>query len=282
MITLGSYLDGLCGVGKWTVGAMSPDGRGTVVVPAQHLNSVKEHVHSAHLNITVLANAQEYFEHVWAATPDRTWVAGSCTVEQIEKAKRFINKLCGMGNWWAISSDTLHVPNAHVEAVRKYMRDSGTPMLVAGLLPPMPHVHEVLKRDAHPHAGLMAEYAKDAAECSEPWVRWEFNEVRRQGGPVEWNPCREHPNWSAYMQYRRKARTIRIGKHDVPEPFRGTLKLDTDYWTVQIGSCTAHAAQCVNSNQAIGVRHVASGLVHLSREAAQCHAEALIALSAAP
>lgn len=51
----------------------------------------------------------------------------------------------------------------------------------------------------HPHAALMAEYAKDAAETDRPWERWEFE--RFEG---KWSGLNQHPRWFREVKYRRK------------------------------------------------------------------------------
>lgn len=51
----------------------------------------------------------------------------------------------------------------------------------------------------HPHAELMAEYAKDAAETDRPWERWEIRFGSR------WHDIDGHPSWlTEEVEYRRK------------------------------------------------------------------------------
>lgn len=50
----------------------------------------------------------------------------------------------------------------------------------------------------HPHAALMAEFAKDAAASTTPWDRWE---IRDGNG---WTQMRSPPSWVEFMQYRRR------------------------------------------------------------------------------
>lgn len=57
------------------------------------------------------------------------------------------------------------------------------------------------KPKAHPHAALMAEYAKDAAETDKPWERWQYKS-RFTG---EWKDLYDgNPGWGECMEYRRK------------------------------------------------------------------------------
>lgn len=53
----------------------------------------------------------------------------------------------------------------------------------------------------HPHAALMAEFAKDAEECETPWERWQW----KQAVEDVWRDCDGMmPSWSAWLDYRRK------------------------------------------------------------------------------
>jgi len=52
----------------------------------------------------------------------------------------------------------------------------------------------------HPHAALMAEFAKDAAESETPWDRWEHAGSNGIWRPVE----RCAPTWEPWIQWRRR------------------------------------------------------------------------------
>lgn len=53
----------------------------------------------------------------------------------------------------------------------------------------------------HPHAALMAEYAKDAAETDKPWKRWQY----RCRGNDKWSDLGAgNPGWFLDTEYRRK------------------------------------------------------------------------------
>jgi hypothetical protein len=56
----------------------------------------------------------------------------------------------------------------------------------------------------HPHAALMAEYAKDAAETETPWERWEWGHLSLH----DYRPCGYHPSWNTNTFYRRKPTPI--------------------------------------------------------------------------
>ena len=53
---------------------------------------------------------------------------------------------------------------------------------------------------AHPHAELMALYAKDATETDEPWKLWEWFNVPANS----WVLCKRNPAWMKGQKYRRK------------------------------------------------------------------------------
>lgn len=55
---------------------------------------------------------------------------------------------------------------------------------------------------AHPHAELMALYAKDAAETDKPWERWEYITPSRPH--AEWRSAMSNPKWFLNNKYRRK------------------------------------------------------------------------------
>lgn len=66
----------------------------------------------------------------------------------------------------------------------------------------------VLVRDkpvGHPHAALMAEYAKDALTSKEPWKNWEHRDA-----PSAWFACNSSPAWNSARQYRRKVKKISV------------------------------------------------------------------------
>lgn len=117
---------------------------------------------------------------------------------------------------------------------------------------------------AHKHAALMLQYAQDAAESETPWDRWE---VCRNGA---WYGFTDNPMWVLEYEYRRKPKTIRIGEFDVPEPARELLKQRENYWV----ACTGGIARFQWYDDDNDRKWLAGGLIHLTQEAAQQHAEA--------
>ena len=126
---------------------------------------------------------------------------------------------------------------------------------------------------AHKHAASMLLYAQDAAEEGYPWTLWQTCH-----GGLKWSNLETHPTWLSYAEYRRKAKTIRIGEFDVPEPLRHAPALGTEvYWPI------VHLEGLYNGNnwQSEGWQKnlLLKGMLHLTVEAAELHAKALISLT---
>ena len=126
----------------------------------------------------------------------------------------------------------------------------------------------------HIHAAAMAEYAKDAAETDKPWERWEFSNNNER----DYTPLHEHPSWNNNRKYRRKPKVILINGHEVPEPHRKPLEIDDTYWTFTFffdGVNKYYWANDLDDNNALK-----SGFVHLTKEAAEKHFNALKSFTA--
>lgn len=132
------------------------------------------------------------------------------------------------------------------------------------------------KAKGHRHAGLMAEFARDAAVMERPWEAWEF-----LGSGRIWETCVACPVWQASMHYRRKRRTIRIGEMDVAEPVRDGLERGTRYWVPAVGASDYVTSGCglVWAGDHYDAKWMRRGLVHLTLEAAAAHGRALVALT---
>ena len=126
---------------------------------------------------------------------------------------------------------------------------------------------------AHVHAALMLQYAQDAAETDRPWERWEF-EVKSG----VWCNLSEHPAWLENKEYRRKPQVIRVGRHEFPKPISNAPLNGTDYFFVMSeNSCfKVNAGTWVNSK--LDNMRIGSSRLHLTREAAQAHADVLNAI----
>lgn len=73
-------------------------------------------------------------------------------------------------------------------------------------------------------------------------------------------------------KYRRKPKTILINGHDVPEPHYTPLKDGEEYWVLSLLSgVTSLRWEDDDSDN----RYLKNGFIHLTKEAAQKHYEAL-------
>ena len=126
----------------------------------------------------------------------------------------------------------------------------------------------------HIHAAAMAEYAKDAIETDKPWELWEVS-MTESGD--EYRNLLGHPEWAVTRKYRRKAKTILINGHEVPKPHRTPLEYGEVYWTISIvGGSTSSLWQ----GDVIDFGCLENGFIHLTREAAEKHFNALKSFTA--
>lgn len=124
----------------------------------------------------------------------------------------------------------------------------------------------------HIHADLMMQYAQDAAITPRPWEWWEVYDTGR------WISLTEGLYFRPEYQYRRKPRfkSVMLESGEVvswPEPQRTELKQNTDYFYANVSGWTVSSAQwnCSNWDK----RALASGWIHLTKEAAEQHIAAL-------
>ncbi len=126
---------------------------------------------------------------------------------------------------------------------------------------------------AHKHAALMLQYAQDAAETDRPWERWEF-----EAKSGVWCNLSEHPAWLKNKEYRRKPQVIRVGRHEFPKPITEVPEDGTEYFCLDFGD----NGFVVNSSRWTGdvcdTMSITAKRTHLSREAAQAHADTLNAI----
>lgn len=121
------------------------------------------------------------------------------------------------------------------------------------------------------HADNCALYAQDALECAEPWLRWQ---IRRAGLWLDANsPFTFFPD----QEYRHKPRTVQIGEFSVPEPVRSPLKQGQEYWLVDVRSGAAMWKSWCNDEY--DRKWLAAGLIHLDKESAQIHIDALLSFT---
>ena len=79
-------------------------------------------------------------------------------------------------------------------------------------------------------------------------------------------------------QIRLKSPTIQIGDVDVPEPVREELEYGTEYWHVNL-SYSGYATCYHWLKHPFDYARLSNGVIHLTKEAAQQHADVLIKLN---
>lgn len=126
---------------------------------------------------------------------------------------------------------------------------------------------------AHKHAALMLQYAQDAAETDKPWERWEF-----KTDVDTWVELIKNPSWFEDRKYRRKPQVIRVGRHEFPKPIAFTPPKDTIYWVIRLRPEGYAASDLIWGDDKVDFDLLKSCVVHLSREAAQAHADVLNAI----
>ena len=127
----------------------------------------------------------------------------------------------------------------------------------------------------HIHAAAMAEYAKDAIETDMPWERWE---VSMPEGSNEYRDLLNHPGWLEKLKYRRKPKVILINGHEVPEPCRTPLEIGAAYWTFTF--FFASVIKFYWDGDRDDRNALKNGSIHLTKEAAQKHLNALKSFTA--
>ena len=141
---------------------------------------------------------------------------------------------------------------------------------------------------AHKHAALMLQYAQDAAETDEPWERWEYSDtstLNQHGEKIcdDWFDCRDNPDWHPNVQYRRKPQIIKVTvngkKIGFPEPVKIAPPDGTRYWMpTQRAVFGFDVQRYIWEGDDGDFGFLNHGLIHLSPEAAQAHADVLNAI----
>lgn len=102
--------------------------------------------------------------------------------------------------------------------------------------------------------------------------------LRTAHGATFFTDCDGEPLWHEDTDYRIKPKTIRIGDLDVPEPVREALKNGQEYFIASIGGKSFGGKDTWKGDE-YDNRWLSRGLIHLTSEAAELHAKALILVS---
>ena len=125
----------------------------------------------------------------------------------------------------------------------------------------------------HVHAELMALYAQDAMETSEPWKRW----ASYLPNGCVWVDCTSNPSWYDHIEYRRKPKMVSVTLMDGevvswPAPHCTELEYGDSYFYVGVdGSVIVGRWDCFVWDSDT----LSNGYIHLTKEAARQHAAAL-------
>uniref|UniRef100_UPI0036DC2AB0 hypothetical protein n=1 Tax=Photorhabdus sp. RM323S TaxID=3342828 RepID=UPI0036DC2AB0 len=109
----------------------------------------------------------------------------------------------------------------------------------------------------------------DASRTDEPWLLWE----RLNSEAVNWEQCLHNPAWNTKFKYRRKQEMIIVGKVSFPKPVDYELKKGQEYYVaVWSGSINWTGGE-------MDIELLENGRIHLTKEAAEKHHDALIKIS---
>ncbi len=126
-----------------------------------------------------------------------------------------------------------------------------------------------------PHADLIKEYAEDCLKYKEPWLLWEWYSLEDK----LWEVAAIHPMWFPEMKYRKKPRTININGYEVPEPLRIAPSPDTTVYAVGITHTKFIMEHTYDNARYWHKQLLNKGLLHLTKEAAELHAKALLSFT---
>lgn len=125
----------------------------------------------------------------------------------------------------------------------------------------------------HKHADLMALYAQDAMETSEPWARWQCKYPTDRG----WAALTSNPTWKENTEYRHKPTLININGYFVPEPLRKAPNYGDPIYVVYSQLPECYRTEWMDTEHYLHLLN--SGLVHLDKEAAQVHLTAILSFT---
>lgn len=131
---------------------------------------------------------------------------------------------------------------------------------------------------AHKHAALMLQYAKDAMETDKPWELWEVRMAANVQPNAVFERLSYHPGWHTSNEYRRKPQTIKVGKWEFPKPITFAPEIDTIYWIIRLFQEGFAPDDLIWSDDETDASLLRNNMIHLSREAAQAHADVLNAI----
>lgn len=124
---------------------------------------------------------------------------------------------------------------------------------------------------AHFHADSMLLYARHACTTETPWLLWEYS---TDNGNT-WSDCDNSPSWSLNLLYRVKSNKIKVGSFTVHRPCVFPLNNGQHYFVASLDSSSLHY-EYVWHNTENDFMLLERGLVHVTKEAAMNHANAIL------
>lgn len=131
----------------------------------------------------------------------------------------------------------------------------------------------------HIHAKEMMQYAEDATNTDKPWELWECRHIDIGGG---WKIMSSHPIWGCRTEYRRKPEYIDINGFKVPKPVTAPLEFEQEYYVSTLTPNFFYsilASSYTWSESTKDYQRLKSGLIHLTKEAAETHSKALLSFT---
>jgi hypothetical protein len=117
------------------------------------------------------------------------------------------------------------------------------------------------------------------AETDKPWMRWEYKNEPNGG----WRQCGSELCFYSGIEYRRKPRVIAINGIEVPEPLREKPEIGVTYWYPCItyrGVLDGYRSGNTSwDDDTYDNQMLDAGLIHLTKEAAELHAKALLSFT---
>lgn len=121
----------------------------------------------------------------------------------------------------------------------------------------------------HVHADLIMKYAEIAQRDSKPW---EYFQELISG---TWVNCQDHLCFYQNLNYRLKPRIININGFEVPEPLRSVPLDGTRYFIINLPD----VEDMTWNNLSDEHEWLKTGIIHLTRENAEKHLEALLSFT---
>lgn len=100
-------------------------------------------------------------------------------------------------------------------------------------------------------------------------------EYKTSGVWVTANPLNDNPVTDPHPEWRIKPRMVKVGRHEWPMPLSDEPAEWTVYWVAYSGS----VSMCKWTNHDTDLSRLRGGVIHLTEEAAQQHADALVAIN---